>query len=108
MAFFSILILGLSYYFSQSVILIALASGAMFFSVGFIYPMSMGKGLSLFRHIAGTASAMMYLITMALISLTAFLASFIEIHSAIVLMQLYAVLLFIGVVVYWLMLGSEL
>lgn len=44
----------------------------------------MGKGISLFRNISGTASAIMYLINMLITSLTAFLASFINIQNSLV------------------------
>lgn len=90
-----------SYFFSNSILLISLASAVMFFSTGFIFPLSMGKGLSLFRHIAGTASATMYLINILLTSLTSFIVSFISTTSAVSLMGIYFSLMVLCALVYW-------
>ena len=97
----AILAVVLGYVVGNSIALIACASAFMFFACGFIFPMSMGKGLSLFRHIAGTATAIMYLINILMTSLTAFILSFININSAAALFMIYVVLLAICVIVYW-------
>ena len=73
----------------------------MFFACGFIFPMSMGKGISLFRHIVGTASAVMYLINILITSLASFSVSFLTMHSAIPLMLIYFSLLVIAALIYW-------
>lgn len=100
-----ILIVGIgvliSYFFEKSIVLIAVISALMFFAGGFIFPMSMGKGLSLFRHIAGTATATMYLINTCITSLMAFLIGFITVQSAISLMWIYFLLYLMGVFIYW-------
>ena len=75
-----------SYFFSKNIILVSLGSALMFFGTGFIFPVSMGKGMALFRHIAGTASAVMYFINVLLTSLASFLISFVNMQSAIPLM----------------------
>lgn len=103
----SILGLILSYFFSSSIILITLVSALMFFAAGFIFPLSMGKGLSLFRHIAGSASATMYLINILITSLVAFLISFIQIRSAVSLMWIYVGLLSVCSLLYWRMLRKK-
>ncbi len=90
-----------SYMFTHSVVLITCISAVMFFACGFTFPMSMGKGMSLFRHIAGTASATMYLINILITSLTSFLVSFIHVQSVIPMLWVYVVLLLICVWVYW-------
>lgn len=97
----SLIYLLLSFNFDKSLVLISLASASMFFVCGFLFPMSMGKGLSLFRHIAGSASAVMYLVNMLITSAAAFLISFIHIENAIPLMSIYSLLLFICVILYW-------
>jgi hypothetical protein len=56
--------------------------------------MSMGKGISLFRHIAGTATATMYFINVLMTSITALILSFVNIHNAIALMWTYFLLIF--------------
>lgn len=91
----------LSFLYSQNIILIGVGSGLMFFACGFIFPMSMGKGISLFRHIAGTASAAMYFINVLITSLISFSVSFFSIQSAIPLMSIYFVLLIIATFIYW-------
>jgi Bcr/CflA subfamily drug resistance transporter len=93
----------ISYFLPYSVSLITIGSAMMFFGTGFIFPMSMGKGISLFRHIAGTATATMYLINVLITGLTSFVVSLLNIHSAISLMWLYFTLMLIVAGVYWLM-----
>lgn len=90
-----------SYFFDKSIILVAVASALMFFACGFIFPLSMGKGISLFRHIAGTANATMYLINILITSLTAFLISFINVQSTIPMMWIYFLLMLLSVFIYW-------
>jgi Bcr/CflA subfamily drug resistance transporter len=97
----SILAVAAGYILGNSITLITLVGACMFFAGGCIFPMSMGKGMSLFRHIAGTASAIMFFINILMTSLSAFLLSFINIHSAVALFWIYAVLLAICMVVYW-------
>lgn len=96
-----ILALMISYIASESIIFISITSALMFFIAGFVFPMSTGKGLSLFRHIAGTASAMMYLINVLITSLISFLLSFINIKSTISLTWTYLLLILLSVVIYW-------
>lgn len=90
-----------SYFYPNSIILISIISAFMFFACGFLFPMSMGKGLSLFRHIAGTAAATMYLINVLMTSLSSFILSFINIQSAIPLIWTYLLLISICVITYW-------
>lgn len=90
-----------SYFFPQNIGLIGMGTAFMFFGSGFIFPMAMGKGMSLFRHIAGTANAMMYLVNVLLTSLVSFLMSFISMNTTIPLMWVYFVLVFICSIIYW-------
>ena len=59
-----------SYLFSKSIFLVSMGSAVIFFGTGFIFPMSMGKAMTLFRHIAGTAIALMYSINVLLTSMS--------------------------------------
>jgi MFS transporter, DHA1 family, multidrug resistance protein len=95
------LILLISYFFAQSIHIVSISSALMFFAAGIIFPLSMGKGLSLFRHIAGTASATMYLINVLITSCTAFLVSYINIQSAVPLIGVYFLLMLICMIIYW-------
>lgn len=101
--FFGISVITLisSYFFSHSIALVGIASALMYFACGFIFPMSMGKGLSLFRHVAGTATATMFFLNMMLSSFIGFLVSFVEVHSAIPLMWIYVALFSTAMIVYW-------
>jgi MFS transporter, DHA1 family, multidrug resistance protein len=90
-----------SYFLENSIVLIGVASAAMYFTCGFVFPMSMGKGLSLFRHVAGTATATMFFFNMLITSLMGFLVSFITVKSTIPLMWIYFSLLSMGMLVYW-------
>lgn len=102
-SFFLIALLStiLSYFFDKSLILMIAASACMYFACGFIFPMSMGKGVSLFRHISGTASAVMYFVNILITSFLSFLASFIHINSIIPIMWINFFLLFICFTIYW-------
>lgn len=90
-----------SYFLEKSIFLTSLTSALMFFACGFIFPLSMGKGMSLFRHIAGTATALMYFINVLTTSLVGFMISFIHIESTIPLMWIYLILLLIAAFFYW-------
>ena len=97
----SILAVLASYIFDKNIVFICSVSGVMFSTCGFLFPMSMGKGLSLFRHIAGTATATMYLINILITSLTSFILSFIDIKSAVPMMWTYLCLISICIMIYW-------
>lgn len=90
-----------SYFFTESITLVTISSAFIFFGCGFIFPMSMGKGLTLFRPIVGTASATMYLGNMLITSLVSFIISFIHIGSTIPLMWIYFALILTSMFVYW-------
>lgn len=90
-----------SLFLKENLILFSLISAAMYFSTGFIFPMSMGKGVSLFRHISGAASAMMYLINILMTSFSSYAASFIHTETITPILGVYLFLLFICFIVYW-------
>lgn len=91
---------GFSYLLHNNITLITIISLIMFFSTGILFPMSMGRGLAMFSHIAGTATAIMYLINGVIVSLTAYLMSFITIQDSNILMWSYLILLLICALVY--------
>src|SRR3989338_6805395 len=102
-----IIFLCLSYFFLHSMWLIAVASAVMFLGCGAIFPISLGKGLSLFRYMAGTATAVMYLINIGITSLCAYLAGFIHVLDAFILMWLYMTFVFLVVLIYWTILRKQ-
>lgn len=100
---FLIAIIGLilSYYFTQSILLIAVMSACMLFACGFLFPMSSGRSLALFRHLAGTSSATMYLFNVLIASFVSFLCSLINVTTTVSLMWIYTILMFLCFFVYW-------
>lgn len=90
-----------AFLFDDNIYLTVIASSLMFFACGFIYPMSMGKGLSFFRHISGTATALMYLVNILITSLISFIISFINVHNNMILMSMYFILMLCAAIVYW-------
>lgn len=95
-----LLALLLSYSAINPIALIAVTSGGMFFMAGLIFPMSMGKGLSMFRSIAGTATATMFFINTLIASSTAFVMSFVTLHSATALIWMYCLMIGLSLLVY--------
>ena len=79
----------LSLLFSQTIQILILISCLMFFGTGFLFPMSMGTGMSLFRSIAGTATALMYLINVGLTGIFGFVIGFIKPVSSVPIIFLY-------------------
>lgn len=98
---FAFLAIPVSYFFSNNVVLIGFVTAVMYFSCGLVFPMSMGRGIGLFRHIAGTATAVMYLINILITSATAFALGFFKMDSAISLMWVFGILLCLLSTVYW-------
>jgi len=90
-----------SYFLSHSVAFIVVISGVMFFATGFIFPLSMGQGMSLFRHIPGYATATMYLINTMITSTSAALLSLLDMENGIPLMWTYLFLTSACALVYW-------
>lgn len=97
----------LSFLFEKSTIFVVIVSACMFFSCGFIFPMSMGRGISLFRHIAGTATALMYLIQILMTSFVSFLVSLVHVKNNTNIMLMYFILLLFAMIVYWSMIYNK-
>ncbi len=98
--FFVIVGLLISIFYQINIKLIIIISSIMFFSCGSIFPMAMGKGISLFRDIAGTATAMMYLINVSITAIVSFILSVINITNPIILFINYFILVLIATIVY--------
>ena len=107
--FFAIAIIGLllSFLSNESIVLVTIISAFMFYCTGTLFPMSMGRGMTNFRHIAGTATALMFLINILMTSLTSFLMSFVNIHSTTTLMWVYVSLMLLCVGIYWVFLREQ-
>ncbi|MED7819821.1 MULTISPECIES: MFS transporter [unclassified Francisella] len=91
----------LSYFMQDSIILLIIATMTVYFVCGSVFPLSMGKGISMFRHISGTAAAMMYLINMSISSLVAFIQGYLHANTITNIIAIYLVLMFVIVGLYW-------
>lgn len=88
-------------FFPNSYAILLIASVLVFFVCGFIFPLSMGKGMSLFRHISGAAAAVMYLVNVLITSLVSFVESFINADVVIEVVVIYSALMLLLVITYW-------
>jgi MFS transporter, DHA1 family, multidrug resistance protein len=79
----------------------------MFLGCGILYPTAMGKGLSLFRHLAGSASATMNLISISITSITAFVMSFIQANDVLIVAYIYLGLMILASMVYYLLIRAK-
>lgn len=98
---FALLMIFAAYFFPQNIVFVGLVTAVMYFTCSLIFPLSMGRGISLFRHIAGTATAVMYFINILITSVTAFALGFFKMNSAVSLMWVFGILLCLTSVVYW-------
>ncbi len=104
-----VIILGLifAYIYSINITLIVLISAIMFFSCGSILPLSMGRGISFFRNIAGNATAMLYLINISIPALVSFILSLINIHNPIIIFINYFILILLALIIYLVFLHNK-
>ncbi len=93
--------IAIAYFINNNIVLLGIISGIMFFATGLLFPMSVGKTLSLFRDIAGSATATMYLINTLMTSFCAFILSLIHLDNVAILFWVYFILLVLCVVFYW-------
>lgn len=99
---------GVAFLNPKSIWVIILSSLFMFLGTGIIYPAALGKGLSLFSHLAGSGSAVMNLITILITSLTAFTVSFFNDDNAIPLILTYFVLMVLATAIYFLFIKTNM
>jgi Bcr/CflA subfamily drug resistance transporter len=99
--FVSLLFLGLTYINNKNIGFITLSSLCMFLGSGIMYPAAMAKGLALFRHMAGSGSAVMNLINVLISTLTAFMMSFIYAGNATSIAWMYVLLMSLNSFCYW-------
>ena len=90
-----------SFFYKSNVVLLVVATMAVYFMCGSIFPLSMGKGISMFKHISGTAAAVMYLINMLITCFVAFIQSYIHADNIVDILVIYVCLIFIIILIYW-------
>lgn len=71
------------------------------------FPVSLGRGLGLFRHLVGSSSAVMSLVNILMASFTAFMMSFITADSAIPLACIYLGLMLVGGLVFFVLIRHQ-
>lgn len=98
----------MSCFFSKNIYFVVIVSALAFFMAGFTFPLSMGLGIGMFQHIAGTASSVMFLFNVSITALVSFVCSFYHIDSAIPLVGIYLALQLLIVIVYCLMVRGRL
>jgi len=91
----------LALFYGNMIWIVIIPSLFMFLGCGIIYPTAMGKGISLFRHLAGSASATMNLISISITSMTAFIMSFIHANSMLIIAYIYLGLMTLASMVYY-------
>ncbi|QIW11067.1 multidrug effflux MFS transporter [Francisella sp. LA112445] len=90
-----------SYFIHDSLSLLVIATMAAYFVCGAIFPLSIGKGISMFTHVSGTAAAIMYLINMTITSLVSFIQGGLHAHTVANIIAIYLVLMVIILGLYW-------
>jgi MFS family permease len=97
----------LSYLYSKNIWVIALSSIFMYLACGIIYPACMARGMSFFRHLAGSSTAIMILINVMITAMISFFISGVHVSSAIALSWIYVCLMMLGMVVYWILIRHD-
>lgn len=98
----------LSYFESHSLTLIILISLFMFLGSGIFFPAAMGKGLACFRHMSGSATAVMNSGNLLVASLGSALASLVHLNSMIPLAWIYLSLAVTSWIIYWFLIRPPL
>jgi hypothetical protein len=70
------------YYSNSAMMIVIFSSIGLVLISGILYPTGMAIGLSLFRHMAGSASAIMNFVNVLITSLVSFIMSFIDKNAA--------------------------
>lgn len=84
------------------------ATAFIFLASSIIYPSTMGKGLAIFRHLAGSGAAVMNLINLGIVSLVSFMMSFIYVGSSVIIILVYFIILLLAALVYYFFLRKSL
>ena len=85
----------LSFFLKENLTLVVMISAVMYIACGILFPMLVGKSIGLFRHISGTAGAIMYLISISITSGASFFAAFLHTNTTTPIISVYLILLFI-------------
>jgi DHA1 family bicyclomycin/chloramphenicol resistance-like MFS transporter len=96
-----------AYLAPENIWVLIIPSLLMFFGTGIIYPSGMGRGLALFRHLAGSSSAMMNLVNVLITSCTALIMSFITAGSVLPLAWIYLGLMILSGLVFLLLIRQN-
>ena len=100
-------ILIISIFNQQSLFLLIICTAVTYFLCGFIFPIGMGKGLSMFKNISGTASSIMYFINVMITVAISYIESFIHSISICPILIIYSILSLQVVIIYWKSLSTK-
>lgn len=89
-----------SYIYHANTLLIFIPTASLLFLAGILYPTGMGMGISFFRDLAGSTSAIMGFFTVLITGFMAFVMSFIN-KDVTVLCLAYSFLMLTAVICYW-------
>jgi hypothetical protein len=73
----------------------------VYFACGFVFPLSSGKGLSMFHHISGTSAAVMYLVNILISCLVSFMENLVTANSITIIILIYLALILLVTGAYW-------
>lgn len=93
--------------FGDNIWVIIIPSLFMFLGCGLIYPAAMGRGVSLFQHLAGSGSAVMNLVSISISSFTSLVMSFIHANNAMTITYIYLALMLLAITIYFLLIRSN-
>lgn len=105
--FIAVLSVLLALTYGNKIWVIIITSLSMYLVCGIMYPTTMGKALSIFRHLAGSASATMNLISMSITSIIAFTISFIHDDNVVIIAYSYLSLMILASMVYYFLIRSQ-
>lgn len=108
-SFFTVIaIFGLvfAYIDARNIWVITVPSLFVFLGCGILYPVAMGKAIALFRHLAGSGSAVMNLINILITTLTSLVMSLIYANNVIPIAWIYLGLMLLSTGAYWLLIRA--
>ena len=88
-------------HFDMSLKLLIISTAIIYFTCGSIFPISLGKGLSMFRHVSGTAAAVMYLVNMSITGLVSIIEGLVHANSVVEIVAIYICLVILIAFAYW-------
>jgi hypothetical protein len=90
----SMIIMSSSFYFTINLISLMIITLFAYFLCGFYFPLSLGKTMTLFKNITGTAVAIMYFLNNLITAFISTILGIINVQSAAQIVFIYGLLMF--------------